>query len=287
MPEEFALLNKFADLVERRLLVDRQQARSVERAHIEAVKATLPPELFQLPLYALPLSEQVLHALEPLGSVGGAVLSTLVDDTQLQNLLRDQPEDALHELQVALDNLMTSDIDLGELVASFIAEQEQAQPTPEPVSSVAVVDALATRKRTAQTEDTTPEPIAQTQPDDLPTPVAEAEETIALEQETAPVVEPIAEPITDEVYDGHLVDEATEEPAEEMTVEIDDINYEDYMVHYDQFDKFDDAQPDEQKPAKKQRRQRRQLILDEDTGEIVAKRRRNSDTVPDDWELDE
>ena len=49
MPEEFNLLAKFADLVQRRLITARDAARQARLKEIEAVRMTLPQGAFQMP----------------------------------------------------------------------------------------------------------------------------------------------------------------------------------------------------------------------------------------------
>src|SRR5690606_6055537 len=53
MPEEYATLSQFADRAERLLLEQREQKRFARMAEINAVKSTLPPGAFELPVEVL------------------------------------------------------------------------------------------------------------------------------------------------------------------------------------------------------------------------------------------
>ena len=103
MPEEFKALGKLADIIERRLLSKRRELRLEEEARISAVRETIPEELFQVPLAALAVDEEILTAIESVESVGEIMLLTLIDEKRLQRLLRKAPEDSIDRLQAAMD----------------------------------------------------------------------------------------------------------------------------------------------------------------------------------------
>mgnify|MGYP001336728487 CR=1 FL=1 len=106
MPEEFTLLGKFADLVQRRIMAQREAARQKRLAEIDAVRQTLPQAAFQMPVDVLDVSDEIKEALQPLGNVGEIMLRFLIDERRLRNLLHEAPSGALEELRDALDRLV-------------------------------------------------------------------------------------------------------------------------------------------------------------------------------------
>ncbi|MBZ0286327.1 MAG: hypothetical protein K8I30_01835, partial [Anaerolineae bacterium] len=112
MPEEFTLLGKFADLVEKRLVAKRDTARQARLAEINAVKSTLPQQAFKQPIGALDLPEDILEALLPLENVGEIMWRFLIDEDRLRRLLGDLPADSLAKVQAALDRfVMPEDVE--------------------------------------------------------------------------------------------------------------------------------------------------------------------------------
>jgi transcription termination/antitermination protein NusA len=112
-PEEYNLMAKFANLVEKRLWEDRESERRDHRQQFEAVRATVPPQLFKLPISRLNLSEEINEALQPFDSVGHVIVSMLIDEYRLEQILsRDGMKDAMDKVRVALDMVMeTEDFD--------------------------------------------------------------------------------------------------------------------------------------------------------------------------------
>jgi len=129
MPEEFTLLGKFADMVQRRQMAGREQKRQARLAEINAVRMTLPQGAFQMPLESLDLSEAYLEALQPLGNVGEIMLRFLIDERRLQRLLADLPVDAMKQVQDALDKLV-----IPEFVEEPAVEEEVEEAAVEDVS---------------------------------------------------------------------------------------------------------------------------------------------------------
>jgi N utilization substance protein A len=130
--EEYALLSRFSDMVQRRLMAARQQARQQRLAEIEAVKATLPAAAFRTPVSALPLPSDVLEALQPMGNVGEIMWRYLLDEKRLHQLLSDCPPDSFRKLQEALDTIVFSEL-----------PEAEPQPAPEPAAAEAVEAASA------------------------------------------------------------------------------------------------------------------------------------------------
>jgi N utilization substance protein A len=111
MPEEFNLLARFADLVQRRLIAARDTARQQRLKEIEAVRKTLPQGAFTLPLTALGLPENITEALLPFENVGEIMLRFLIDENRVRRALNDFPPDAFRRLQESLDKLVIPEVE--------------------------------------------------------------------------------------------------------------------------------------------------------------------------------
>jgi transcription termination/antitermination protein NusA len=105
-PEEYSAMARFSDMIERRLLTARQAKLQARLAEINAVKTTLPPRSFTMPISALQLPDEILEALQPLDSVGEIMLRFLIDEDRLRTLLKDLPDTALNQVQAALDKVV-------------------------------------------------------------------------------------------------------------------------------------------------------------------------------------
>ncbi len=229
MPEEYTTLNKFADLIERKLHSQREQARLSRNEQLVAVKSTLPAELFEVPLTALPLSEDILQALQPLGNVGAVMLATLVDEDSLYRLVAKLPDNPMFQIQSALDVLMESGIDFAELV----------EPTEVPIEAAPIVNVV--------------EPIVV---QSAPAAVEPAEDEELVLDAFGGVVKP--EPVV----------VAPSVPEIEAILEIPADGWVEAVA--------DDDEDDEdggKRDKKKGRQKRRQLIFDEESGEVVSKRK--------------
>jgi N utilization substance protein A len=108
-PEEFTLLGKLADLSQRRQMAAREQTRKKRWAEISAVKATLPPGAFQMPVDALDVSADIKTALKAFNSAGDVMLAALVSEARLKQKLANLPSDALEQVQDALARLVIPD----------------------------------------------------------------------------------------------------------------------------------------------------------------------------------
>lgn len=106
MPEEYNLLGRFADLVQRRQMELREKQRQKRIAEINAVKATLPQRAFTMPVDSLDVSPEIIEALRDMTSVGEIMWRFLLDENRLRTLLADCGPNALAELQSALDRLV-------------------------------------------------------------------------------------------------------------------------------------------------------------------------------------
>ncbi|MEM9951192.1 MAG: transcription termination factor NusA [Chloroflexota bacterium] len=271
MPEEFKTLGKFANLVEKRLQRMRDDMRREEREQINAVRVTLPQPLFELPLEALGMDDDINEALVELATVGEVMLATLADELTLERLLRKLSGDPILEVQSALDDFMEQVDDFEAYVAEYNAPPVETEVAVEPdVSEEALPEPVA--EVIEEIEEAVEEAIVEQEFDDSPMPEldeVENEEPVLMDafggiirEDEEPIEEEIAEPEPEPVAEvGDLVD-----------FDVDDELFEDYEAP--------------KKDKKKDRRKRRRLVYDEDTGEVVAKRRRKSSRRRSDWQDD-
>ncbi len=262
MPEEYNTLNKFAGVVERRLQRIREDIRQSEREQMEAVRATLPEALFEVPVDALGLDENITAALEELGSVGNIMLYALTNEEWLAKNLGKVSEDAVGQVQAALDELMEADVDLDALTEDT-AEESEAEAAP--------VQEVAPSEMVAEAEPEAPV----------------AEEAVAEPEASAPVVEAEPEPEDaaqveadqeeeDEAEEEVLLDAfggVIEEPEPEVVEEEPEPEF-NYLI--EELEEDDELMETSERPQAKRgkKRNRRRLVFDEDTGEVVAKKRR-------------
>ena len=158
MPEEYTLLGKFADLVQRRFMLARNEARQQRIAEINAVKETLPQVAFQMPVEALDVPADVQEALQTFGNVGEIMLRFLIDERRLHQALHDAPMGSLDQVRDALDRLVLPEfVNPEDQVEEAVAEVEEllaesAAETPAPVTEPAAVlpDAFADAPLTAE-----------------------------------------------------------------------------------------------------------------------------------------
>ncbi len=128
MPEEYNLLAKFADIVQRRMIAARDVARQARLKEIEAVRQTLPQGAFQLPVTALELPDNIIEALQPFENVGEIMLRFLIDENRIRRALSDQSADAFRRLQEALDKLVIPEVEAPK--APEVVETTEGEEAP-------------------------------------------------------------------------------------------------------------------------------------------------------------
>lgn len=126
MPEDYTLLGKFANLIEKRFQKMRDELRKDEREQIQAIRATLPEALFEVPVDLLGLSEDITDALQPFNSVGDVMLAALTDEKRLSKVLVGIAGNPMNLVQIALDEIMSADFD--EAPAEELVEVAELAP---------------------------------------------------------------------------------------------------------------------------------------------------------------
>ncbi len=282
MPEEYKSLARFADIVEQLMQEQRDAARELYLEKRETVRATLDPTLFELPLDVLAVSQEILDDIESFENIGEVMLNCLVDESRVRRKLtvpvaqeeddgaEAVEQDPMAELRVALDTIMASD--LQQLLAEAISiEESEDEDAEEP-------EALAEAADGAQPAEAAAEAAAEE-------PAAEgaAEEAAAEEEEPEVLLDAFGQPIVaEEEEDSAEVEELVPavaapaaEAAGEATRELPDRPTDPAFFPDEEGEKeFEMDLRKGKQQRRKDRQRRRQLVLDEESGEVIAKRRR-------------
>jgi transcription termination/antitermination protein NusA len=142
MPEEYTVLGKFADFVQRKQMAARDVLRQQRLAEIQAVRMTLPQAAFQMPVESLGLPENITEALLPLENVGEIMLRFLIDERRLRQLLNESPSDSLARVQTALDKLVLPEyVDPETQKAEAVAEVEEMLGEEQAAAQVGTAEA--------------------------------------------------------------------------------------------------------------------------------------------------
>ena len=256
MPEEFKSLERFASLVEARLQEARDAAHIVYRERRDQVRETLDDTLFDLPLDVLDVSFDVLDALEPYENIGAVMLHHLLDESVFERRFAEIEEgEPMTELQAALDTIMASDLE--QLLAEAISIEDDDEA--EEVEAALADDEAADGEADAETES------------------AEAEadtEDVVLDAFGQPVVQveeadETPEPEMDVVAPGPVID-----PDSQRRDGRDQRETATPFTDEDSEQEFELELRKGKTQRRKDRQKRRQLVLDEASGEVIAKRRR-------------
>ncbi len=238
MPEEFQTLAQYARQAEGVLLGERRTVSKRHQDHLQAVRATLPAGAFQVPVTDLDIPAPLAKALAARFETAGEVMLYLIvdEDRVIKALKRVQEDDeeALNIVKRALDALVIPE-----------PAAEPAEPVEEAVAAVAVPE---------------PEPAEQVAP-----------------------VEAIAEPEEEEVLPAIVEPELEAElpvaplPVVELEPEIEPV-----MPYVPRRPVYEPDEPDDEylrlqpagKKSKKGKGAKRELVFDEETGKMVARRKR-------------
>ncbi len=260
MPEEFKTLERFASLVEERMQEARDAAHEVYVDRRDRVRETLDHTLFELPLDVLDVSQEVLDALETYENIGEVMLHHLVDESIVLRKFADIEGEPGAELQAALDSIMAADLEQLLAEAISIEEDEEDEDAVElaaeqPIQPEAQVESAEADADESQQADVVLDAFGQ--------PVVPEEEDSPVEEVVTPeLVVAVPGPVPeapDQRRDGR-----DERPGETPFVEEDGEK------------EFELELRKGKTQRRKDRQKRRQLVLDEASGEVIAKRRRKS-----------
>jgi len=257
-----------AEEAARRAAIDAAEAE--RRAVIEAARARIPPRAYEIPLAEMGLSTRVLGHLERAGlATVGEVMERLAEGDEGLLKLNGIGPKSLAETKQCIEALALSEIEETvptEEEAAAEAEMEAAlpaEPTPEAAVEVAkeVVPEIAQETEAPEVVEEAPtgEVVATGE-----VPVATAGEAVVVPEgapetvEEAPVEERVAEevPVVVEVS-GLLFEEEKGEGVAEAKLE---------------------------EERKRERRLRRELVYDEESGMVIARRRRKRDQGLEEWD---
>ena len=261
MPEEYKSLGRLAEIVEQLLQVQRNEAREIYLREREAVRSTLSPELFELPLDVLAVSQETLDILEPYENVGEVMLSCLVDEEVVARKLSALEGEPMADVQSALDTVMAADIEALLKEARSIEEGDEVLEEEPAAEAAPDVEAVAEDVKAEAADDAVPEETEEEEVllDAFGQPIV-SEELVAAGQVVVEGGVAGAMPIPEQ---GRETPAAGEAPARtaEFVEDEDESGFE-----------LDRNKGKEQR--RKDRQRRRQLVLDEKSGEVIAKRRR-------------
>ncbi|MCY4061360.1 MAG: transcription termination factor NusA [Chloroflexi bacterium] len=263
MPEEYKSLARLADIVEQLLQEQRDEAHQFYLQQRELARESLAPQLFELPLDVLAVSQEVLDILEPFENIGEVMLICAVDEELMSRRFVDLEGEPLDELRTALDIINAADLD--QLLAeafSIEEDEEDAADAEEAVEAQAEEAAEGEPEADAPSEDGTDASQPEVMLDAFGQPMVSdraQDETAASDETETVAVEPPA-------------------PLEATVVEVerqrearpDDVGF----VEDEGEREFERDRQKGKQQRRTDRQRRRQLVLDEESGEVIAKRRR-------------
>ena len=263
MPEEYKSLARLADIVEQLLQEQRDEAHQVYLQRRKAAREALADQLFELPLDVLAVSQEVLDILEPFENIGEVMLNYSIDEELINRRFADLEGEPVTELQAALDIIRAADLDqlLAEAFSieeddsdeASIGEELEAQAEEKPVDEPAEEAAA----ETADADGSQPEVML----DAFGQPVQEEAPEVAAESaDPAPVVELL--PIDQETPAAEAERQRQTRPGEAEFIEEEGER------------EFELERQKGKQQRRQDRQRRRQLVLDEESGEVIAKRRR-------------
>ena len=261
MPEEYKTLARFAGIVEQLLQEQRDEQHKLYVEQRDAVRSKMAPQLFELPMDVLAVSQEALDILEPFENIGEVMLTCLVDEERISSRFTEIEGDPMAELRTALDIINSADLDQLLAEAFSIEEDDEVEEEGQEAVETPAEEDAADEKAIDSADDE-----AETQPevmlDAFGQPVvreraeesAEAVEGVEEAAAAAPVV--VDAPAPDKT-----------ERREELVPDVD-------FSEDDGEREFELERQKGKQQRRKDRQRRRQLVLDEESGEVIAKRRR-------------
>ena len=263
MPEEYKSLARLADIVEQLLQEQRDEAHQVYLQRRKAAREALADQLFELPLDVLAVSQEALDILEPFENIGEVMLNYSIDEELISRRFAGLEGEPMTELRAALDIVRAADLD--QLLAEAFSIEEDGSDEP------SIGEEL--------------EAQAEEKPVDEQAEEAAAEPAEADGSQPEVLLDAFGQPVQDEAPD---VAAASEEPAAEVAplpIDQDKPAAEAERQRETRSGEAEFLEEEgerefelERQKGKQQRRQdrqrRRQLVLDEESGEVIAKRRR-------------
>jgi len=263
MPEEYKSLARLADIVEQLLQEQRDEAHQFYLQQRELARESLAPQLFELPLDVLAVSQEVLDILEPFENIGEVMLICAVDEELMGRRFVDLEGEPVDELRTALDIINAADLDQLLAEAFSIEEDEEDEADAEEA-----VEAQAEEAAEGEPEADAPseDGADASQPE------------VMLDAFGQPMVSDRAQDETAASDETETVEVDPPAPLEATVIEVerqrearpDDVGF----VEDEGEREFERDRQKGKQQRRTDRQRRRQLVLDEESGEVIAKRRR-------------
>ncbi len=181
-PEEYQVLARFVDWIERRIITAREETQRVENERIQAARAEIPEMAFSMPLERLGLKEHIYNILsESFETVGELMLVYKTDPDRILKMPGIGPR-AMENIQVCLAALPFTSSAPAHAEAEVTAEVAPPPQAPEIVTG-------AEAPLTPEGEKEQPEPV------------------VAAPQETPQTASPVLSEEEDFAKDGVRLDE--------------------------------------------------------------------------------
>ena len=263
MPEEYKSLARLADIVEQLLQEQRDEAHQVYLHRRKAAREALADQLFELPLDVLAVSQEALDILEPFENIGEVMLNYSIDEELINRRFAGLEGEPMTELRAALDIVRAADLD--QLLAEAfsieedgsdepsIGEELEAQAEEKPVDEQAEEAAAEPAEADGSQPEVLLDAFGQPVQDEAPVVAAASEEPAA---EVAPL--PIDQ----------------DKPAAEAERQRETRSGEAEFLEEEGEREFELERQKGKQQRRQDRQRRRQLVLDEESGEVIAKRRR-------------
>ncbi len=330
MPEEYKALGRFAGVAEQLQQEQREAAREIYLRKRAAIRATLAPQLFELPLDVLAVSQEMLDILEPFENIGEVMLASLVSDKAVRRKLAplavavevpmaeseeteaeagvdaepainaeaaiETEAEAIAEPEAAAENVAEAAAEVETEAEAAPALMEMVDPMVELQAALDIIMAADMDQLLAEAisiEDTGEEDVdapaeAESQPSiaaaEGEQPEAESldEQTVAGDGQPEVLVDAFGQPIVAEVETEAVAAAVAEVPlAPDVDGQRDaaakPAKVADAELEVDDEESEREFELDLRKgkqQRRKDRQKRRQLVLDEQSGEVIAKRRR-------------
>jgi N utilization substance protein A len=252
-----------------------QVAEAERRATFEAARARIPARAYEIPLAEMGLSTRVLAHLEraELATVGEVMERLAQGDEGLLRLDGVGPK-SLAEVKRCIEELALSEVEepapteeevVTEAEAEAAAEAEVALPAePVPEAPVKVAEEVTPE---AAREPQVPEVVEEAPVEEIK---AAEEAPVAIAEEAAVTPEVVAEPVEEAPGEERVAEEAP------VVVRAPELFFEE--------EEEEELEAKLEEDRKRERRLRRELIYDEDSGMVIAHRRRKRGGEPDEWD---
>jgi len=281
-PEEYQILSRFVDRVQRAITTEKETTRKVLRSKLEFIRERIPISAYEVPLEKIGLSSRVLNLLHEAGfEVAGKVMETLeLDEDKILGLQGFGPK-AMDELRACLNAYPFPEVEI-------IKVPEVAVPVEE---AGLVSEEVGLEKVLLE------EPIKEeiTELEAEPGIILGTVEGIPIAEIETP--EEVEEAISFEEVFPDLKTKVEEEAPEEVPLDLEDdlekvfagfaqnlgVKYGVKDVQEGEIAFAEDEELESDKKAKKRKKRARIVEYDPDLGETVVRRRRKRKGA-EDWE---